>query len=87
MPDSRFAYVTLVTNDTHSLTVLLNRPELDITYTKIHVFNPEIVSGYDQFAFLDADTVVLRNLDAGFFGIGGTGDGVLEEADFAAAPD
>ncbi|KAJ3016619.1 UNVERIFIED_CONTAM: hypothetical protein HDU68_012111 [Siphonaria sp. JEL0065] len=73
-------------NDSHNLTVLLNRPELDITYTKIHVFNPDIVSGYDQIAFLDADTIVLRNVDRDFFGTEGKG-GVLEDADFAAAPD
>ena len=39
---------------------LLNRPELGPTFTKIHVFN---MVEYQQVVFLDADTLVLQNVD------------------------
>ncbi|KAJ3061485.1 Glycogenin-2, partial [Rhizoclosmatium hyalinum] len=54
-------------------------PELDITYTKLHVFNPHILPSYDKICFLDADTLVLKNVDHLF--------GVLDRVDFAASPD
>ncbi|KAI9339896.1 glycogenin [Obelidium mucronatum] len=58
---------------------LLGRPELDVTYTKIHVFNPDILPGYDRIMFLDADTVLLKNVDVAF--------NMLDHADFVAAAD
>jgi alpha-N-acetylglucosamine transferase len=75
-----------VENDTENLQ-LLGRPELDITFTKLHVFNPDLFTGtghqpsYDRIVFLDADSFVVRNVDELF--------GYLEEPDavFGAAPD
>lgn len=59
---------------------LLGRPELDVTLTKLHVFNPEVLP-YDRIAFLDADTLILQNIDNIF-------EYVDEESVlFAAAPD
>ncbi|KAJ3416763.1 hypothetical protein HDV05_000137 [Chytridiales sp. JEL 0842] len=42
---------------------LLGRPELDITFTKLHVFNPDMIGSYERVAFLDADSFALRNVD------------------------
>jgi lipopolysaccharide biosynthesis glycosyltransferase len=53
---------------------LLQRPELGITFTKIHAWN---LTQYNKCVFLDADTLVLRNCDAIF----------ERHTDFAAAPD
>ena len=39
---------------------LLQRPELGATFTKIHVFN---LVQYEKCVFLDADTLVLQNID------------------------
>ncbi|KAJ3051731.1 hypothetical protein HK102_012014, partial [Quaeritorhiza haematococci] len=42
----------------------MGRPELGVTLTKLHVWNPEVVGGgVRKVAFLDADTVVLGNVD------------------------
>ncbi|KAJ3408112.1 hypothetical protein HDV05_005145 [Chytridiales sp. JEL 0842] len=60
---------------------LLGRPELDITFTKLHAFNPAVVGPYERIAFLDADTFVLRNVDNLFNFLD------EESAVFAAAPD
>ncbi|KAF9999479.1 hypothetical protein BGZ80_002275 [Entomortierella chlamydospora] len=63
---------------------LLGRPELGVTLTKIHVFNQ---TQYSKVVFLDADTLVLKNVDDLF----DTANGSLEDEDrnkrFAAAPD
>ncbi|KAJ3393279.1 hypothetical protein HDU84_002358 [Entophlyctis sp. JEL0112] len=63
---SRVIYVPLLRSgrapSDDSNLALLARPELDITYTKLHVFNLP----YDRVCFLDADTVVLRNVDSIF---------------------
>lgn len=53
---------------------LLGRPDLVATVTKIHVFNQ---TQFSRVVFLDADTVVLRNIDE-LFDV---------DADFAASPD
>ena len=58
---------------------LLGRPELDVTYTKFHLWNPKIMQ-YDTIAYLDADTVVLKNIDDIF-------NYVDNEVTFAASPD
>lgn len=58
---------------------LLGRTELDITFTKLHVFNPE-VTGCEKIAFMDADVMVTRNVDALFDYLDG-------DTVFAAAPD
>ncbi|CAO3573002.1 unnamed protein product [Mortierella alpina] len=64
---------------------LLGRPELGITLTKIHVFNQ---TQYAKVVFLDADTLVLRNIDELF---DSAANGALDDPDrnkrFAAAPD
>ncbi len=39
---------------------LLGRPELGSTFTKLHAFN---LTQYQRCVFLDADTVVLQNVD------------------------
>jgi lipopolysaccharide biosynthesis glycosyltransferase len=59
---------------------LLGRTELDVTYSKLHVFNPELFP-YERVCFLDADVLVLQNMDSIFTFI----DDV--ETVFAAAPD
>ncbi|KAF9181581.1 Glycogenin-2 [Haplosporangium sp. Z 11] len=64
---------------------LLGRPELGITLTKIHVFNQ---TQYSKVVFLDADTLVLRNIDELFdFAAQGTLDDKDRNKRFAAAPD
>ncbi|KAF9432514.1 hypothetical protein BGZ76_010686 [Entomortierella beljakovae] len=64
---------------------LLGRPELGITLTKIHVFNQ---TQYSKLVFLDADTLVLRNIDELF---DTAANGSIDDEDrntrFAAAPD
>ncbi|KAF9929713.1 Glycogenin-1 [Linnemannia zychae] len=73
--------------DSHSTTnlALLGRPELGITLTKIHVFNQ---TQYSKVVFLDADTLVLKNIDNLF---DTAANGSLEDQDrnkrFAASPD
>ncbi|KAJ3115426.1 Lanosterol synthase (Oxidosqualene--lanosterol cyclase) [Phlyctochytrium bullatum] len=59
---------------------LLGRKELDVTFTKLHVFDPEAMEGFSRVAFLDADSFVVRNVDDIFAYLDG---GAL----FAAAPD
>jgi hypothetical protein len=77
---------------------LLGRPELDVTFTKLHVFNPDVMTStglditsdagiaaqthYERIAFLDADTFVLKKIDD-IFDYLDDGDDVV----FAAAAD
>ncbi|TPX57511.1 hypothetical protein PhCBS80983_g03796 [Powellomyces hirtus] len=68
----------LRSSDANNL-ALLGRAELDVTYTKLHVFNPQ-VTGCDKVAFMDADVMITRNVDALF-------DYLQEDVVFAAAPD
>ncbi|KAF9577528.1 Glycogenin-2, partial [Lunasporangiospora selenospora] len=74
-----------IDSHSHSNLQLLGRPELGITLTKLHVFNQ---TQYTKVVFLDADTLVLRNIDELF---DETCLGELEDSDrnkrFAAAPD
>ncbi|KAG0318308.1 hypothetical protein BGZ99_005753 [Dissophora globulifera] len=64
---------------------LLGRPELGVTLTKIHVFNQ---TQYSKVVFLDADTLVLRNIDELFdFAANGSLDDPDRNTRFAAAPD
>jgi len=58
---------------------LLGRSELDITFTKIHVWNPDVIK-YSRFVFFDSDVLVTRNVDELFSYVDG-------DIDFAAAPD
>jgi glycogenin glucosyltransferase len=59
---------------------LLGRPELDVTFSKFHVFNSHLFP-YERVAFLDADVLVLQPIDDIF-------DYVSDpESVFAAAPD
>ncbi|KAF9169642.1 Glycogenin-1 [Mortierella sp. AD010] len=73
--------------DSHSTKnlALLGRPELGITLTKIHVFNQ---TQYSKVIFLDADTLVLRNIDELF---DTAANGSIDDKDrntrFAASPD
>ncbi len=52
---------------------LLGRPDLDITFTKIHAWR---LSQYRKIVFLDADTLPLQNMDA-----------LFDRPSFSAAPD
>lgn len=52
---------------------LLGRPDLDITFTKIHAWR---LSQYSKIVFLDADTFPFQNLDA-----------LFDRPSFSAAPD
>eukprot|EP00045_Choanoeca_perplexa_P003976 m.34706 g.34706 ORF g.34706 m.34706 type:complete len:349 (+) comp12333_c0_seq1:120-1166(+) len=52
---------------------LLKRPELGVTFTKLHAFK---LTSYSTCVFLDADTLVLSNVDE-----------LFEKPGFAAAPD
>ena len=49
----------LQSNDPYHLK-LLQRPELGVTFTKIHVFN---LVQYQKCVFLDADTLVIQTID------------------------
>lgn len=69
---------------------LLGRPDLHSTLTKIHVFNPNTytsVSGYEKVLFLDADTLVIRNLDHVFDNSGETAYLPSDDYVLAASPD
>lgn len=72
-----FDFVTLVdelqSNDPEHLK-LLQRPELGVTFTKIHAFN---LVQYQKCVFLDADTLPVQNID----------DLFDRDVEFAAAPD
>ncbi|KAG1468189.1 hypothetical protein G6F56_003983 [Rhizopus delemar] len=63
---------TLSSKDTDNL-LLLGRPELDITFTKIHAWR---LIQYKKIVFLDADTLPLLNIDSLFL-----------RPSFSAAPD
>jgi alpha-N-acetylglucosamine transferase len=63
----------------HEELKLLGRPELDVTFTKLHVWNPCLLP-FDKIIFLDADVLVLQSIDCLF-------DYLKEEIVFAAAPD
>jgi len=52
---------------------LLNRPELGVTFTKLHAWR---LIRYDKCVFLDADTFVLCNVDE-----------LFEREELSAAPD
>ncbi|XP_072946133.1 uncharacterized protein [Epargyreus clarus] len=52
---------------------LLQRPELGITFTKIHCWN---LTQYEKCVFLDADTLIVQNCDE-----------LFEREEFSAAPD
>ncbi|KAI7893629.1 glycogenin 1, isoform CRA_c [Mucor mucedo] len=52
---------------------LLGRPELDITFTKIHLWR---LTQYSKIVYLDADTYPLRNIDE-----------LFDRPSFSAAPD
>ena len=72
-------HVPTVRSNDHSNLRLLGRRELDITYTKIHVFDPDVVP-FERVVFMDSDVLVLRNVDALF--------NYLDNGEiFAAAPD
>ncbi|KAL7753503.1 glycogenin glucosyltransferase [Sorochytrium milnesiophthora] len=52
---------------------LLNRPELNVSFTKLHVWR---LTQFDKIVFLDADVLVLRNIDE-----------LFEYDELSAAPD
>ena len=52
---------------------LLNRPELGVTFTKLHAWR---LTRFKKCVFLDADTLVLCNVDE-----------LFEREEFSAAPD
>lgn len=59
---------------------LLGRRELDVTFTKLHAWNPDVLP-YTRAVFMDADTLVMRNVDELFE--------YVDDPDvvFAASPD
>ncbi|KAJ1555383.1 Glycogenin-2, partial [Nowakowskiella sp. JEL0078] len=63
---STFDYVyfvpTILSKDLGNLE-LLGRPELDVTFTKFHVWGLDGMQQFERVVFLDADTVALRNVD------------------------
>ncbi|ORZ13228.1 glycogenin 1, isoform CRA_c, partial [Absidia repens] len=63
---------TLKSIDEENL-ALLGRPELDVTFTKLHLWS---LTGYKKLVFLDADTLPLRNIDE-----------LFDRPNFSAAPD
>ncbi|KAG1054076.1 hypothetical protein G6F43_003887 [Rhizopus delemar] len=63
---------TLRSNDYGNLE-LLGRPDLDITFTKIHLWS---LTQYSKIVFLDADTLPLQNIDS-----------LFDRPSFSAAPD
>ncbi|KAJ8328586.1 glycogenin glucosyltransferase [Batrachochytrium dendrobatidis] len=69
----------LLTNSNGNLN-LLGRPDLFATFTKLHLWNPDILP-YSRIVFLDADTLVQRNIDCLFQYV------EQESVVFAAAPD
>lgn len=62
----------LDSNDSANLAVL-KRPELGITFTKLHCWN---LTQFEKCVFLDADVLVLQNCDE-----------LFEREEFSAAPD
>lgn len=69
----------LVSSDAENLS-LLGRPELSVTFSKIHVFNPFLFP-YERVCFLDADVLVLKNIDDCFTYLDN------DETIFTACPD
>ncbi|KAI8344540.1 hypothetical protein BC941DRAFT_508081 [Chlamydoabsidia padenii] len=63
---------TITSTDDDNL-ALLGRPELNITFTKLHLWN---LTDYKKLVFLDADTLPLRNIDD-----------LFDRPNFSAAPD
>ena len=62
----------LDSQDAHSL-ALLSRPELGVTYTKLNAWQ---LTQFDKCVFLDADTLVLKNVDE-----------LFDRPELSAAPD
>jgi len=50
----------LITEQSSKYDVLVQRPELAVTYTKLHAFR---LTEFDACCFLDADTMVVENID------------------------
>jgi glycogenin glucosyltransferase len=76
----RVIWVDAIHSMDHDNLKLLGRLELGITFTKIHCFNNSVLP-YDRIAYLDADTLILKNIDGIF-------DYIDEESVvFAASPD
>ncbi|KAI8902522.1 nucleotide-diphospho-sugar transferase [Globomyces pollinis-pini] len=69
----------LLSNDPSNL-ALLGRPELDVTFTKLHTFNPKLLP-FDRVCFMDADTMIVQNIDDIFEFVD------RPSVEFAAAPD
>lgn len=69
--------VPLIRSLNTSNLALLGRPELDITLTKINVWNTNLIK-YKKVVFMDADTLAIKNIDSLFT--------YLDNALFAAAP-
>ncbi|XP_070787027.1 glycogenin-2 [Enoplosus armatus] len=65
--------VDVMDSEDHLRLSLLGRPELGVTFTKIHCWT---LTQYSKCVFLDADTLVLRNVDE-----------LFERDELSAAPD
>lgn len=55
-------YAPILKSDNAENLRLLGRAELDITYSKLHVFNPELFA-FDRICFLDSDVLILQSID------------------------
>lgn len=75
-------YIPIIrSQDTENLRIL-GRPELDVTLSKLNIWNADLFEGFERLAFLDADVMVMENIDAIFDYVSADGSVV-----FAAAPD
>ncbi|KAI8905886.1 nucleotide-diphospho-sugar transferase [Gorgonomyces haynaldii] len=76
----RIVYAPILRSVDHKNLELLGRPELDVTFTKLHVFDPQILE-FERVCFLDSDVLVVQPIDDIF--------SFLDHPDtvFAAAPD
>lgn len=76
----KFIDVDVLRSTDHQNLRLLGREELDVTFTKIHVFNPDVMP-YEKVVFLDADTLAVKPVDVLFQYVS------HPDIVFAAAPD
>ncbi|KAI9088836.1 nucleotide-diphospho-sugar transferase [Phlyctochytrium arcticum] len=75
----RVVDVSMFRSESHANLQLLGRSDLDITYTKLHAFNPEVTQ-CDRVVYMDADVMITRSVDELFSYLDG-------DVVFAAASD
>merc|ERR1712037_261934 len=57
---SEFVDVDVLNSNNDAMLTLLKRPELGVTLTKLHCWK---LTQYNKMVFLDADTLVIQNID------------------------